>query len=393
MKKKALLIDPHAKGSYHEVINASYLYLIAKNYSEVVYVTHKSAYDNAIKILAEYGLTVSNVTNVDAGAGDYSGNRLRGLKYLLFHRECSNMDVEYYKQAEDGVDVFYNNNILLGLNTLNKAVKKKGNRVFIMCHSEMNILEKGGDLMTRPEMVTRYFLKKFLRNPIDRRITMFVLGDWICDKVKRNTSKENQPRLRSLDHFYFRKATTGDNTVTLPGKNAFKIGIPSLINEGRGVGKLIDMLKRCGSNRGFDVYAIGRVVTDRSLDGTGLIKLNDSMQLLSTEQYIGYTSLMDAMIFFVDYNDFGASGGLLEAVWNEKIILSLKNAYAEYIFDKFGAMGVLFDDIQSISDYLSNHIDDLLANKETYLCNLKKAKEALKPENNISTFADFIKEK
>jgi hypothetical protein len=390
LRNKAILIDPHAKGSYHEVINASYLYVIAQNYKEVTYITHKSAYDNALKILHQYGYPLTNVKLKHIERRDYSGKKHRGIKYLLFHYECSNLDLKYYNESEEGTDVFYNNNILLGLNRLNKAVEQKGNRVFIMCHSEMNMLEKKRPLLTRPEVITRHFLQKFLSHKINEKITMFVLGDWICKRVQTHALEDNSQRIKSYDHLYFRNTTVTNQNVTLPGLRDFKIGIPSLINEGRGLGKLIELLKSSNDNRKFDIYAIGRVVTERDLCGVDLIRLNDSNQLLSTEQYLAYTQSMDAMIFFVGENFFGASGGVLEAIWNEKIILTLRNAYAEYVFEKFGPMGMIFDDVEAMSHFLNNNIDELIDKQSIYKENIKRAKDFLRPENNIKSFAEFI---
>jgi hypothetical protein len=99
---------------------------------------------------------------------------------------------------------------------------------------------------------------------------------------------------------------------------------------------------------------------------------------------------MDAMIFFVGENFFGASGGVLEAIWNEKIILTLRNAYAEYVFEKFGPMGMIFDDVEAMSHFLNNNIDELIDKQSIYKENIKRAKDFLRPENNIKSFAEFI---
>ncbi len=390
MVRKAYYIDPYSTGNYHEVINASYLYVISSNYDEVTCITSVSSYENMLKILEQYGCPVNNVKLKHIEVKKYVGKRFKGLKYLLYHKKCSDLDLKCYMETEPATDVFFSNNILLGLNRLNKKVKQKHNRVFIMCHSEMNILEKTGDAMTRPEYVTRFFLQKFLSHSIDSLITVFVLGDRICNRVKKHSILENHKRIKSFDHLYFRIPVKPYVSKPLPGKRPYKIGIPSMINEARGVNKLIELLDSSKKDRGFDVYAIGRVFTNRDLSNVELYQLNTSSHLMSTEQYLGYTKLMDAMIFFIDENNFGASGGMLEAIWNEKMIIAIKNNYNMYLFDKFGPMGVLFDTLGEMIFYLNNHLDDLQNKQCHYMDNLKKAKEALKPENNVIAFADFI---
>lgn len=391
MRRIAYIIDPNSRGCFHEVINASYLYFIASSYEKVIYITHKSAYDNSINLLLKYGLNINNIELKPINITKYNGAKFKGFKYLLNHYISAIEDIKYYIRSEKGTDVFFNQNILLGLNTINRIVKIKGNRVFIMCHSELGMLERKGSFITRPEYITRYFLKRFLKSRIDKNLFLLVLGDNIKNKLQLHTSKCNCEQIKSIDHTYFRIPIQVNYKEELISKRQYKIGIPSLINKNRGLDSLIYLLENSNENRFYDIYAIGRVVTEREIDNIDLIRLNNSSELLSTEKYIYYTNKMDAMIFFVSDNNFGASGGILEAIWNEKIILTIENGYARYIFNKFGQMGYIFKDINSMTDFLNNNFEELFYKQEVFKFNLKKAKDSLRPENMVHLFGELIK--
>lgn len=389
--KKAFLIDPFSSGNYHEVINMSYLYLISKCYDEVVYVCDKSSYDNCMEKLAAQGLHVDNAKNIHIKSKHYKNRKYWGsINYCRYHFRGSLLDILYYLKSEKGADVFYNNNILCGLNFLNFISRYKKNRLFVMCHSEINIVEK--ENIGYGEVITRFLLRRFLKGIISPKMSLIVLGDDIRRNILNHANPVNAERVKSMDHSYFR-VDCDVNPYKFPDSNRnLKIGIPSLINKNRGLDKLIYLLENKTGESRFDIYAIGRVVSDKAatIDNLPLIQLNKSSELMPASKYSSYTSAMDAMILFVPHNKFGASGGVLEAIWEQKIILSLNNGYISYMFEKYGKMGYIFDSVEDMSDFLNNHLNDIEKSKPVFLENLRKAKEALYPANMVDSFKVMI---
>lgn len=389
--KKAYLIDPFSSGNYHEVINMSYLYLISKCYDEVVYVCDKSSYDNCLEKLSAQGLRVDNTKHIHIESKHYINRKFwGGINYCRYHFRGSLLDILYYLKSEKGADVFYNNNILCGLNFLNFISRYKKNRLFVMCHSEINILEK--ENIGYGEVITRFLLCRFLKGIISPNMNLIVLGDDIRRNFLNHANPVNTERIKSIDHSYFRV-----NSNVLPydfqnNNSRLKIGIPSLINKNRGLDKLIYLLENKTEESKFDIYAIGRVVCEKptDIDTLPLVQLNKSSELMPDSMYISYTSAMDAMILFVPHNKFGASGGVLEAIWEQKIILSLNNGYISYMFEKYGKMGYIFDSVEDMSDFLNNHLNDIEKSKPVFLENLRKAKEALYPANMVDSFKVMI---
>jgi hypothetical protein len=53
-------------------------------------------------------------------------------------------------------------------------------------------------------------------------------------------------------------------------------------------------------------------------------------------------------------------------------------------------MGMIFDDVEAMSHFLNNNIDELIDKQSIYKENIKRAKDFLRPENNIKSFAEFI---
>ena len=259
-----------------------------------------------------------------------------------------------------------------------------------MCHSEINIVEK--ENIGYGEVITRFLLRRFLKGIISPNMNLIVLGDDIRNNVLCHANPTNSERIKSIDHSYFR---VDDRVLPHDFKNNngnLKIGIPSLINKNRGLDKLINLLKNKTEKSKFDIYAIGRVVCEKptDIDTLPLVQLNKSSELMPDSMYISYTSAMDAMILFVPHNKFGASGGVLEAIWQQKIILSLNNGYISYMFEKYGKMGYLFDSVEDMSDFLNNRLDEFEKSKPLFLENLRKAKEALYPVNMVDSFKVMI---
>lgn len=391
MRDLAYLIDPFSENGYHEVINMSYLYLISKSYKQVIYVCSPSSFKNSMSKLSKQGLGIGNVENIEISIPKYKQRKYwGGINYCRSWFRGAYIGIKYYMSTPKGADVFFNNNILGGLNTINFLSKIKRNRLFIMCHSEINILEK--ENIGYGEMITRLLLRAFLRGNISKYLCYFVLGDNIRKNLLAHTAKRNWNKIQSLDHPYFRNQCKVSNVIVPGERGRLKIGIPSLINKNRGLDFLIQLLNDSRAERGYDIYAIGRVISETyNMNDTPLILLNNSMELLPSDIYTAYTKTMDAMVFFVDDNRFGASGGVLEAIWEEKIILSLKNDYILYIFKKFGAMGYVFDNVKDMADFLNEHMDELESRKQYFHDNLKKAKHYLYPENMLVEFNRLIK--
>ena len=81
--KNAYIIDPYSSGSYHEVINQSYLMMISSLYDKVVYIADKTSCDNLRKLMDACHYDYSNVVFEEK---DFK--RLRtgwnGLDYLIW---------------------------------------------------------------------------------------------------------------------------------------------------------------------------------------------------------------------------------------------------------------------------------------------------------------------
>ena len=185
--RKAYLIDPFSSGNYHEVINMSYLYLISKCYDEVIYICDESSYNNCLEKLSAQGLTVTNTKHIQLKSKHYKDKKFWGsINYCRNHFRGSFFDIWYYIKSDKGSDVFFNNNILGGLNTINYISKIKKNRLYIMCHSEINIIEK--ENIGYGEIITRFFVRRFLNGKISPYLNCIFLGDRIRNNVLVHTN-------------------------------------------------------------------------------------------------------------------------------------------------------------------------------------------------------------
>ena len=149
-----------------------------------------------------------------------------------------------------------------------------------------------------------------------------------------------------IDHSYIRPEIKIKPGCMIADKR-IKIGIPGAITPSRGLDALKQILSHL-ENDNICIYALS--TCSEIIDNKHFVELNSTNRLLPFEIYNSYVQSMDVMLLLYDTNSYKltASGAILEAIWNEKPIIALKNAYFEYLFNKFGDLGVLCNDLTSL---------------------------------------------
>lgn len=374
-KKTAYIIDTYSFGSYHEVINQGLFMMVSHIYENVVYIAEKSAINNLKLLLQECHINYDGIKFESHNFSRIKIFHYKGLSYLLYLIKVSVLNYFYYMQTSKDSDVFYNNNIHFATVLFKYFSFYKKNRIYVICHSELEWIDplKSQSLVER--FVGRFYRFEFNCIKLSDRILYLLLSSDMADYFKTFVKKENQKNISWIDHCYIRPETNAN--VKKKDRDKISIGIPGAINKNRGLEALKELLYGL-NNRNVQIYSISFITEE--LKSPNFEVLNKTGKLLPFEDYNKYINQMDAMLFLYNVGDYKltASGAVLESIWNGKPIIALKNYYFEYLFRKFGPLGVLCDNVEDLINYINNSSIDTF---ERYTKNLQRAKEELMPYN------------
>lgn len=372
-RKKAYIIDPYSHGSYHEVINQGVLMMVSDLYESVTYIAEKESIKNIKRLLELCNVSIDNVDYKPRNFTRHSCNRLKGLIYLLQLLKVSFLDFYYYLQTTEHSDVFYNNNAHFATIFINNTSFFKKNRVYIICHNELEWINPQKRVTMAEAILGHFYSFVFNSIRINDNLKFLLLSAKMAEYFKQFVSDINKSCIYSIDHCYIRPYIPIETTVHHTPN--ISIGLPGAININRGLNQLKELILRL-KNADVRIYSISNI--SEHLESPFFEALNKTGGLLPFDDYNKYIKQMDAMLFLyaTDSYKLTASGAVLEAIWNEKPIFALRNDYFSYLFDKFGPLGVLCDDVAQLSvtiNLLTQHKLELFSG------NLKKAKAELHP--------------
>lgn len=374
IQKTAYIIDAYSTGSYHEVINQGYLMMISDLYDNVVYLGTESSCKNLQRLMDECKQDYGNVKFNYIKKRKIKIKR-QGLHSMLHLFQVSWLNYKYYKNVPKNSDVFFNNNLFYAIFLIH-FFSRLLNNMYIMCHSEMEHI-----VPNRKENITSIpsaLFFKFVFNNINlsEKFHFILLSSRMADYFKGYIKPENRKRIYCMDHCYIRPENKfrQDN---IESGDWMKIGIPGAITPQRGLAELETMLETIHNER-IRVYSLSYI--SKHISKPCFVELNKTGKLLPFNEYNNYVRQMDilSLLYTAGSYKLTASGAALEAIWNEKPIFAIKNDYLEYLFEKFGPLG-----------YLANDVTELVEKCDTinyssilkFIVNIQKAKKKLLPNS------------
>lgn len=370
---RACIIDPYSRGNYHEVINQAYIMMIASLYNQVTYIADVSSCNCLKKLMDECNFDYSNVTFIEKHFFTCHIG-WAGVDYLIKMLTVGWWDYLYYMKTPKNTDVFYNNNIYEGISLISNFSFLKKNRIFNLCHSDMECIIKHENDSIPIRLFSWYLQHIFIKNKLPKKINFILLSPDMVTYFNQFIKPQNRNRIFAIDHAYIRPKN--EIVISQKSSNIIEIGIPGAITSNRGL-KTLNLILSGMKNTKIRIYALSFV--SGNVTGNNFIKLNETGNLMPFKEYNANVQRMDMMLFLYDKGSYKltASGAILEAIWNEKPIIALENHYFRYLFNKFGDLGIL---CQSLEELISV-INEIKTHKalDKYLVNIKKAKEQLLP--------------
>jgi hypothetical protein len=344
--QKVFYVDTYSQKSSHEMFNASLILMCSMIFEKVDLRISKSSYENYLKIInrpSPQNISRKNVWVVEGSRRfslimRYLFSAIQNIKYLII-------------SPKDVILVFPFNNLfsLRALNFFNKFFNRK---ILIFCHGEMEGVvtdtKKGGFLH---RILTRLSHNFFLNQKIEISEGLYfsVLGDVLKQNISKIIDVDKAIKFISTDHPYLFE----DMVIEKKDNSKLNVATVGVINKTKGLLGLLEFVNKINPLiRGIiNISVVGTTHEDVSLfNGTQIELASKDNVLLSRKEFNKRVNKLDYMLFFYPKDSYSltASGAIMDAIRFEKPILALNNVYFQYIFNKYGSFGYLFENIDDM---------------------------------------------
>lgn len=350
---KIKIVDTFCIGSVHAQFNASLLSMLAMINENVDYYASPTSKEKVFKLSNWNHLANLNFYPIYVWGGNGGFNLL--MRYII--SVIQNVRFLLTSSTEDILIYNFNNVLSLSfLNFINKFINRK---ILVFCHGEMELLlaerEKGGGL----HRILRYSLINFFisNKNIHKNIMFCVIGEVVINNLKQLISKENYSHFVYMDHPYIYQKKA--NEIHFQNNDILSIGMVGTFSLSKGACDFLEIVKKQNEKKQKVNFSItGQILygIEELKDLNVNIPLDNGKGMVSEEEFAERISSLHYILFLYPTYSYRliASGAIMDALNWRKPILALKNQYFEYIFDKFGAFGYLFDSTSEIIDFINS---------------------------------------
>lgn len=342
-------VDTYSYKVDHLQINASLLVMLSKICDNVFYYAGKNSSAEVFKLLNRHDIELANVYYRSCFLP--KGNSRYALLFRYFAGVIFNVLFLLSSKKDDLI--VYNFNNLFSLHVINTINRILNRSILICCHGELELLitNKSGGLLFKS---LRYLVRSFfLKNKmVHKKLYFLVFGDIIKENLTKILDGTILEKFISIDHPYIFEKYVLQNK-----REKFSIGSIGAFSKHKG-GDLFVRLVSEVQNPQIVFSITGRIYYDLNM----LRKLHIEFPIyagkrpLSNEEFNKRVGEQDYILFLYDKESYKltASGAIMDAINFRKPVISLRNDYFDYLFRKYGAFGLLFDDIEEMAHFLSD---------------------------------------
>ncbi|MCP2029199.1 hypothetical protein L1276_004383 [Flavobacterium sp. HSC-32F16] len=266
--------------------------------------------------------------------------------------------------------------------------KRKTKHVIIL-HGELEFLKIKGK--RKSEILLGVILKLafFLSS---KRTKYIVLGDNIKKSLVNLLSYSTLNKIYSILHPY-NFSVNKENIAEKEDHNILtigSIGTQMVSKNSNCIYDLGEYFKTDIINNKINLLTIGRVLPELHNYQNGLVKNLYSDSFVTQENFELEISKLDFIIFFYDNSSYKlcASGAIFEAIRLEVPIISIKNDYFLWLFESFGELGFLCDDLNGIKEIITKINNDGYKEKiEMFKNNMRQ----FKADNDLNSISSKLK--
>lgn len=373
--KRLIYADTFSVGAFHEVYNSSSLLMFAELFDEVKYYSTKSSCKSVDRIIGGFP---ENVTHHSIFLLDYHNSFGNFIRHFL----SSIWNIIILLKASKEDLIFYNLNSLWSTAIINKICKYTNKNVILMCHGEFEYLSKNVKL----NLLSSWSLSLFQSQKFKVAPSLYfcVLGESILNNLRSIVPEDVFSKFISFEHTFL------PQKVKVKPKNdsQIKVGTVGMVRNFKGLDNILQFAEMLKPSDRIDFYTLGRICCNPDILLSANIKFipNADKDFVNGDVLNDYISQMDYLVFLypIDGYKFTASGALLDAINNEKIILSLRNDYFENVFQKINC-GILFDSIKDIVDYIED-----TSIRDKIFVDFKENKRRFSPQTEALVFKEKL---
>lgn len=263
-------------------------------------------------------------------------------------------------------------------------------KIIFNCHSDMELLANvptGGRFNIFPRIIRNFFFKA----KISDNVYFFVLGDSILKNISGILPVKQCKKFFSCIHPYYSVNQVHMADVNTKHGNDIAIGIVGSVSKNKGFDNIKNFARTVKlSGRQVKIYFMSRVEDDSDICSIeGIVNLNPDNSFIPRTEYDKLVGKMDFIYFPYQADGYclTASGAVFEAIINHKPIIAFHNGYFDYLFDRFGPMGILYSSYEEMVASVS-----ALTNIEISMFkkNAERAAEAIHPANLYGEFKSVL---
>lgn len=364
----------------HEMINVSIIIMLCKLFKKVEVYAPKKCCDNLFYLLEEIGFQGGNLQfiNVD--------NTFRRSIPRWIYGGFSSF---YYLLSTSKKDVVFFSTINpFAFPLLNFISKHRGIKMIHLCHNDLEYLwqEKHEGINLHYHLIN-YIFKKMILAPS----TFFlVLGDSIKVNIENYVREQTYQQIFSMMHPYMAFPHI-ENNYQLSSIADIKIGIVGTVYKNKGWELLKSLDKILALFPHIQVFFSSVAVDCDLTELKNINNLNANSSQLDRGIYNSIISQMDYLFFPYPYDSYklSASGAVYEAIVNSKPIIAPKNDYFDFLFQRFGKMGFLYENEDKLKSVFAS-LD--VTEKELMISNMIKAQEYIAPFKYYTIWGKLLKE-
>lgn len=351
---KVKYIDSICTNTKHLGFNVSLLAMFSRLCSSITYYGQEKNLKDIITLTNENNIHINNLNKKKLYLPDEKSGITAALVFFISF--FYNIFLVIF--SKKGEVLIFNYNNLLSIRIINFLNKFLNRNILIFCHGEMEFLtcdmNKHGPL----SRLLAFFCKNFFLNKnikVSDKIFFFVIGESILNNIKNVVSQNISKNFLSLDHSYLFKKNT---TITIREKNSkLNLGTVGIFSKIKGADDFCKLCNLLNKDK-FNLSISGKIFYDinvLSSMGVNLPK-NNGKYTLMREELEERVENLDFIIYLYPNDSYKlmASGAILDSINMKKPIISLKNDYFSYLFNKFGHFGYLFSSVEEMAFFLNN---------------------------------------
>lgn len=338
------------KGDTHQILNVSMIIMLSIIYKKVIVYAPKECCEDLKIQLSQKKIQIINKIV-------FIPNKIYFKSPILFWISCGLQTFKTIYKAQPSDILYFStlNPIMFPMFNLWCYLSHKD--MYTLCHNDLEYLitPKFGKINLHWHLIN--FIFKNMQFATHNHL--IVLGDSIKNNLKGIIpSKKINKNIISICHPYYSNSIHQNSKVN-PSNQYFKIGIVGAIKK-KDLEQIKIINKILDTYPNIKMYSISISQEDLS-QYNNLINLNKKNKHLERWEYDQIITTMDALYYPYPSSSYtlSASGAVYEAIVKGIPIISIENPYFKWLFQTFGNLGFLYNDIRDLDNILKR-----LKNKE-----------------------------